>query len=251
MSTDDGKGLSRWSRLKRKRARGEEIVEPETALQERQGAAAPVVGPAPDNPVPAVQDSDPDGEERELTDEEKAYVETLPEVDDLNSESDFKAFMDKRVPEFLRRRALRKLWLSDPAFSFLDGMNEYDEDYSMMAELAAGASSYRPDQGGYSWREKPKPKEEEELAEDEAEDGAKAAETGDSGAKPSESVEGESMVQKANRVQDRGGSSVRAQTYTANPYYQAPGMRSPIPDEVTLDRADDEDDLGDAEDEFG
>ena len=257
MSTEDGNRLSRWSRLKRKRADGEVVNEPKVTVKDGQGGAVPVMRDAPSGAVPAVQEDDPDADERELTEEEQAYVETLPPVEELNKDSDFTGFMDKRVPEFLRRRALRKLWLSDPAFSFLDGMNEYDEDYSMMVELAAGATTYRPDQGGYAWKEKPKPEAEEgEAGENEAvgedvSEGGKTtvAEPDDAGAEDTES-----LAAKAGRVQDRGGSSVRERTYTANPYYQAPGMRNPVSDEAISGAAasvDEDDDLGDAEDDFG
>jgi hypothetical protein len=252
MSTDDGNGLSRWSRLKRKRAQGEAVEEPPV-----RGAAAPVVAPAPTDNLPVPGDADDaDGEERELTEEEAAYVETLPPVEELTGESDFTAFMDKRVPEFLRRRALRKLWLSDPAFSFLDGMNEYDEDYSMMVELAAEATSYRPDQGGYAWRDKPKeeaaeetdaPPNSDEGAVSAKSDGAVAAEAGDG---PDPDAGSESIADKAARVQGRGGADVRARTYTANPYYQAPGLRDPAPERLSGAGDADDDDLGDAEDEF-
>ena len=39
--------------------------------------------------------------------------------------------MKKNVPEHLKKRALRKLWLSNPIFANLDGMNEYDEDFTL------------------------------------------------------------------------------------------------------------------------
>ncbi|MEE9587788.1 MAG: DUF3306 domain-containing protein, partial [Hyphomicrobiaceae bacterium] len=45
-------------------------------------------------------------------------------------ESDFTRFMKAGVPEAIRRRALRQLWLSDPVLANLDGLNDYDEDFT-------------------------------------------------------------------------------------------------------------------------
>lgn len=58
----------------------------------------------------------------------------LPPVDQLNYDSDFKAFMDKRVDERLRRIALKKLF-SDPRFNVTDGLDDYAEDYSALEDL--------------------------------------------------------------------------------------------------------------------
>ena len=52
----------------------------------------------------------------------------LPDPDTLQPGDDFRAFMAKAVPERLRRRALRRLWLSNPALANLDGMVEYGEN---------------------------------------------------------------------------------------------------------------------------
>jgi hypothetical protein len=46
--------------------------------------------------------------------------------------------MREGVPEALRNRALRKLWLSDPVLANLDGLNDYDEDF--VAELKEGVA---------------------------------------------------------------------------------------------------------------
>jgi hypothetical protein len=278
MSTDDESHLGRWSRLKRKSAKGEAVEEASPAPAEEpaksadaprpaRGAAAPVAGkpylppladldtPVPQNALisPVLEEEPEDA--RELTEAEAAYVETLPAIDDLNPDCDFSGFMDKRVPEFLRRQALRKLWLSDPAFSLIDGMHEYGEDYSMMAQLAAGASAYRPDEGGYGWRDKPKDPETEEAADAGA---ASLEEGGDPADGEADGKTEESVADKAQRMQGRGGSDVSLPTYTPNPYYQAPGQRHPAPEALPersraqVSRADGgDDDLGDGEDDLG
>ncbi len=58
----------------------------------------------------------------------------LPSPDQLDHESDFKAFMDKRVDDGLRRLALKKLF-SDPRFNVTDGLDDYAEDYSALEDL--------------------------------------------------------------------------------------------------------------------
>ena len=105
----DGEGfLSRWSRLKR----GEDqplpatgktpVLEPEPA-----GANTPVSAEA----VPSLID-----------------LTKLPRLDELTSNSDFAAFLQKGVPEELKRLALRKAWSLDPAIrDFVEvAENQYD-----------------------------------------------------------------------------------------------------------------------------
>jgi len=53
----------------------------------------------------------------------------LPDPDDLVQGDDFKGFLSKAVPAHLRKRALRKLWLSNPVLACVDGLNDYDDDY--------------------------------------------------------------------------------------------------------------------------
>ncbi len=54
----------------------------------------------------------------------------LPDPDSLRRGDDFTAFMADAVPEHLRRRALRRLWVSDPVLANLDNLVEYGEDYT-------------------------------------------------------------------------------------------------------------------------
>ena len=53
----------------------------------------------------------------------------LPDPDSLVCGDDFKAFLSKAVPAHLRKRALRKLWVSNPVLACVDGLNDYDDDY--------------------------------------------------------------------------------------------------------------------------
>ncbi|MGX0975757.1 NACalpha-BTF3-like transcription factor [Roseovarius sp. MBR-51] len=66
----------------------------------------------------------------EKTDEELCEELGLPDPDTLKLGDDFRAFMGKAVPERLRRRALRRLWVSNPVLANIDGLVDYAEDYT-------------------------------------------------------------------------------------------------------------------------
>jgi hypothetical protein len=103
--------LSRWARLKRER---------EDAVQ----APAPVADSSADAPAPSnAQPAD-------------APLPELPPIDELTPESDFRPFMDSRVPEALRRVALKKLY-ADPHFNVQDMLDDFAEDYTLLEKLPA------------------------------------------------------------------------------------------------------------------
>ena len=70
-------------------------------------------------------------EDRELTPEEEDAVKDLPPIDSLNKDADFKPFFAENVPEFLKRQAYKVLWRSNPFFNLRDGLDDYDEDFSL------------------------------------------------------------------------------------------------------------------------
>lgn len=105
MSTDDDKGfLARWSRLKR------------SAPKEPTAAREPI-----STTRPAVDTSDP-------STEPSFDVTKLPRIEDLTPSSDIAAFLQKGVPEELKRLALRRIWSLDPAIrDFIEvAENQYD-----------------------------------------------------------------------------------------------------------------------------
>ncbi|MFT4783518.1 MAG: hypothetical protein ACI9IV_001256 [Paracoccaceae bacterium] len=71
------------------------------------------------------------------TDEELLDELKLPNPDEMTQGDDFSAFMSKAVPERLRRRALRKLWHTNPVLANLDGLIDYGEDYTDAAVVVA------------------------------------------------------------------------------------------------------------------
>jgi len=68
------------------------------------------------------------------TDEEILEDLGLQDPDTLQAGDDFSAFMAKAVPTRLRNRALRKLWLSNPALANLDALLDYGEDFTTNAD---------------------------------------------------------------------------------------------------------------------
>ncbi len=61
----------------------------------------------------------------------------LPDPDTLGPDADFSAFLQEAVPERLRRRALRRLWLSNPVLANLDELVDYGEDFTDAAMVPA------------------------------------------------------------------------------------------------------------------
>ncbi len=104
--------------------------------------------------------------EEELSEEE--FVAALPPIEELTAGSDFKPFLDRRVPAMLRRAALRKLWASDPIFANLDGLNDYDDDFRTLGVGQVVRTAYEVGKGFIKTVEK--------LAEDEEEKPAETAE---------------------------------------------------------------------------
>ncbi|SPH24042.1 hypothetical protein DEA8626_03090 [Defluviimonas aquaemixtae] len=72
----------------------------------------------------------------------------LPDPDALEQGDDFKAFLQAAVPEHIRRRALRRLWRSNPVLANLDGLVDHGEDFSDAATVSPGmATAYEVGRG--------------------------------------------------------------------------------------------------------
>jgi len=118
--TGNERFLSRWSRLKRASEHetaadpASPPASPEPPATTTGNAPAPTVAPAP-SPAMANESND--------------VVASLPSVDSLTMESDFAPFFQPKVPEALRRAAVKKLF-ADPHFNIMDGLDTYIGDYS-------------------------------------------------------------------------------------------------------------------------
>ena len=87
-------------------------------------------------PTPAEQGSAPPVEAPERHDQDPAVdLEALPDIESLTYESDYTVFLRKGVPAELRKRALARLWRSDPVLANLDGLVEYGEDYTKIGTV--------------------------------------------------------------------------------------------------------------------
>lgn len=111
MNRDD-RFFTRWSKRKRKAAAEIDAAEP---MQESTDAPAADAG--------AETSAD-------RADEEILAHLGLKNPDLLEPGDDFSAFMREAVPQHIRRRALRRLWRSNPVLANLDGLNDYDTDFT-------------------------------------------------------------------------------------------------------------------------
>jgi hypothetical protein len=93
--------------------------------------------------------NDGDELERELTADEVETVAALQPVDTLTADADFGPFMSRKVPKFIRLKALKVLYQTHPILGFHDEINEYDPDYNVIDTLinAATQTSYKISQG--------------------------------------------------------------------------------------------------------
>lgn len=98
---------------------------------ERKANATPDVhaDPEPTNQaIDSVVPSDPADDAGAET--EVAPAVTEADLENLTYDSDYTKFMGENVPEALRRRALRQLWRSDPILANVDGLCDYDDDFT-------------------------------------------------------------------------------------------------------------------------
>lgn len=108
--TDDSSFAARWSRRKQA-VKAEEVEE----------IATEVVAEIPVEDVAG---------EPEKTDAEVLAEHNLIDPDDMQPGDDFSGFMNSAIPQRLRNRALRKLWLSNPALANLDQLVDYGDDFT-------------------------------------------------------------------------------------------------------------------------
>jgi hypothetical protein len=106
--TEDKGFLSRWSDRK---LRGEGDNPPATEADGTQEA--------------------PEEDEFEgKSDDEILSILELPEPEALKLGDTVEKFMDGRVPERIRARALRAFWKTNPVLANIDGLDEYCDDYT-------------------------------------------------------------------------------------------------------------------------
>lgn len=170
-------------------------------------------------------------EERELTEDEEAAVAGLPPVESLDKDSDFTPFLQSGIPDFIKRKALRVLWRSDPFFNFRDGMNDYDEDYRLIHSMLGEVSSnYKVGRGHLS---------DEELRKMTPDRARKAFDPDEEEAEATPTTEREAAAEDGDATAASDAAPEDAPDAGATPSERA--------DDADADEA--EDDVGDAEDD--
>jgi hypothetical protein len=111
--------LQRWSRLK--------STTVEADKSRRAGEAD-----AGDRAVPAARNAPGSADGPDAS----AEAPALPDLDQLDQDSDYSAFLAPQVDAALRRAALRKLFHS-PKFNVCDGLDDYCDDFTQFAPLSA------------------------------------------------------------------------------------------------------------------
>lgn len=125
---------SRWQRWSRKKAEANRTVEPTPSSAPEQAE------PAPEEQELAVNET--------LSEQELLEKYGLPDPSSIEIGTDITGFMRREIPEFLRRKALRSLWKSNPVLAVLDGLNDYDEDYTLASTAGQTVKSlYRVGEG--------------------------------------------------------------------------------------------------------
>jgi hypothetical protein len=122
--------LARWARRK---AEARNVEEPAPEDEAPKGIEDQAQAPAD----PADTDVPPDEETREQWISELEKID----VDSLGYDHDFAIYMRAWVPQSLRQKALRKLWTTNPTLACLDGLNDYEEDFTDAATVVANLKS--------------------------------------------------------------------------------------------------------------
>lgn len=184
---EGGKGfLSRWSQ--RKRAAEEEGPD----RQESQQA------------VP--------GDAEAVEDDDAIDPKDLPDIDSLDANSDYSVFLKKGVPAGLKRKALNKLWQTDPTFRHICMLDDYNLDYTDAAMVVPNLKTLFQVGRGMV------------LPEDEAAEAAKAAEQAAAPAGQAEESPGSAEeAQESGPASAAGGEIASTQAPQKRPQPRMPG----------------------------
>ena len=125
MADPEGR-FSRWSRLKTE-ALENEPPQIDKTLSKFTSENLPVR--AEDAELPT------SNSEETAEEEESDPAPELPDIETLEKDSDYTPFLAEGVPEAIKKLALRKLWASDPVLANIDGLNDYDEDFTIIEAI--------------------------------------------------------------------------------------------------------------------
>lgn len=122
--------LGRWSRRK---LDDEEARAAEEAL--------------PDDPSSEPEPAEAEFAKPEAAESAEPHPTELIDIETLDYSSDFTQFMAKGVPVAVKRRALRKLWTSNPVLANLDGLNDYEDIVKTFGIKEIGNTAWKVGRG--------------------------------------------------------------------------------------------------------
>lgn len=125
VESDDEPFLFRWSRRKHAARQEWQQQAQEQERREEGSEETPAAGATGSDDAPVADES---GEESAPAGDD------LPPPESLGADSDFSAYLSRRVSSGLRRAAMRRLF-SLPDFNVRDGLDDYDEDYTGFQSL--------------------------------------------------------------------------------------------------------------------
>lgn len=116
----------------------------------------------------------------ERSDEELLAEAGLPAPEEITDGEMVRKFLESQLPKRLKNRALRTLWRSNPVLACLDGLNDYDTDFTAVTPAADFKTTYQVGKGLLAHLEYVgQPKADAEPAEDDED--AVAADVPDAG----------------------------------------------------------------------
>ncbi|MCA0963946.1 DUF3306 domain-containing protein [Salipiger bermudensis] len=83
----------------------------------------------------------------ERSDEELLAEAGLPLPEDVTDGEMVQKFLRSQLPRRLKNRALRTLWRSNPVLACLDGLNDYDTDFTFVTPAADFKTTYQVGKG--------------------------------------------------------------------------------------------------------
>ena len=154
----------RWSKRKAETRQEPKAARTFAALEDPPALDLPPAPESEESPREVTPTPDRDAPNPDRTDPEA----DLPDIEQMDYDSDYRGFLSEGVSDKLRNKALRRLWRSNPILASVDGLDDYDEDYTDAAMVITGMKTAFDAVRGYA------PPPEEEDAKEPA-DGAIAA----------------------------------------------------------------------------
>ncbi|MBE9637021.1 DUF3306 domain-containing protein [Salipiger mangrovisoli] len=118
----------------------------------------------------------------ERSDEDLLAEAGLPAPEAVTDGEMVRKFLESQLPKRLKNRALRTLWRSNPVLACLDGLNDYDTDFTGVAPASEFRTTYQVGKGLLAHLEYVgQPKTEAQPAETEDDNAEAAVQVADAG----------------------------------------------------------------------